>query len=301
MRLFHNTNIDFINKRKTFFLISSITITLAIILTIVIGPVMSIDFTGGTEIGVKFEKPIEAEQVRNAVDNAGIEGAEIKSFGTANAYLIRVKDSGEAASKIQDALTTSLASNPHTILKVDKIGPKIGGEVTQDATIAVILSVISILIYVGFRFEFIYGLGATVALIHDVIIAFTFTVIFNKLGILNLEISQSTLAALLTVLGFSINDTVVIFDRIRENLQLHKGKSISEIFNLSINETLGRTINTSFTACIVLFIIVLFGGPVLQGFAFTMLVGFIVGVYSSVFIAGSFIIWYSTKSNTKIA
>ena len=301
MRMFHNTNIDFVHKRKTFFLISSITISVAIILSVIIGPVFSIDFTGGTEIGVKFKNTAQAQDVRDAVEESGIEGAEIKSFGTENSYLIRVKDSGEAAKKIEEALTAHFKDNTHTILKVDKIGPKIGGEATTDALIAVALSVLSILIYVGFRFEFVYGLGATVALLHDVIIAFTFTVIMNSLGIINLEIGQSTVAALLTVLGFSINDTVVIFDRIRENIPMHKGKSISEIFNLSINETLSRTVNTSLTACIVLFIIVLFGGPVLQGFAFTMLVGFIVGTYSSVFIAGSFILWYSERSKTKLA
>jgi preprotein translocase subunit SecF len=300
MRFFHNTNIDFIGKRKTFFFVSLITITLTLIGSIIIGPVMGIDFAGGTEIGVKFQNTISAEEVRTAIESSGFDGAEIKSFGTANSYLIRVKDSDDAPTLVENALNSKIANNPHTTLKVDKIGPKIGSEMRNDGLIAIVLAVIIILLYIGFRFEFVYGIGAIVALVHDVLLTFTFIVVFNKLGIVNLEINQSTLAALLTVLGYSINDTVIIFDRIRENVDKIKGRKLTEIFNLSINETLSRTINTTLTTSIVLLIIVIFGGPVLQGFAFTMLVGFIVGTYSSVFIASSFVLWYSKKSKAEL-
>lgn len=297
MRFFHNTNIDFVGKRQTFFFVSAILITLTLLGAIVIGPVMGIDFAGGTEIGVKFQNTISAEEVRNAIETSGFDGAEIKSFGAANSYLIRVKDSDDAPSLVQQALDSKFANNPHQTLKVDKIGPKIGKEMRTNGLIAIIFAVVAILIYIGFRFEFIFGLGAIVALVHDVLLTFTLIVIINKTGMFNLEINQSTLAALLTVVGFSINDTVIIFDRIRENLEKLKGKKLNEVVNISINETLSRTVNTTLTAALVLVTIVLFGGPVLEAFALTMLIGFIVGTYSSIYIASSFVIWYNSRSN----
>ncbi len=299
MRFFHNTNIDFIGKRKLFFMVSVITISLTTLGTIILGPVMGIDFAGGTEVGVKFQNNIEAQEIRNAIESAGLDGAEIKSFGTANSYLIRVKDSDDAPTLVQNALNTNFANNPHTTLKVDKIGPKIGNEMRTNGMIAIFLATIAILLYIGFRFEFIFGLGAIVALVHDVVLTFTLIVVINTTGLFNLEINQTTLAALLTVLGYSINDTVIIFDRIRENLERIKGKSFRDIVNLSINETLSRTVNTTLTTSLVLLIIVLFGGPVLEAFALTMLIGFIVGTYSSIYIASSFVIWYNER-NKKI-
>lgn len=296
MRFFHNTTIDFVGKRQTFFFVSAILITLTVIGAIIIGPVMGIDFAGGTEIGVKFENTVTAEEVRSAIESSNFDGAEIKSFGTANAYLIRVKDSDDAPSLVKNALDTKFANNPHTTLKVDKIGPKIGNEMRTNGLIAIILAVVAILIYIGFRFEFIFGLGAIVALVHDVLFTFTLIVIINKTGLFNLEINQSTLAALLTVVGFSINDTVIIFDRIRENLEKLKGKKLTEVINISINETLSRTVNTTLTAALVLVTIVLFGGPVLEAFALTMLIGFIVGTYSSIYIASSFVLWYNDRN-----
>lgn len=296
MRFFHNTNIDFVGKRKTFFIFSIVLTIVTLIGAIAIGPVLGIDFSGGTEIGVKFQNTVSAEEVRSAIESSGFNGAEIKSFGATNSYLIRVKDSEDAPSRVQQALDSKFSNNPHETLKVDKIGPKIGNEMRTNGLIAVVLAVIAILIYIGFRFEFIFGLGAIIALVHDVLIAFTLIVIINATGMFNLEINQTTLAALLTVVGFSINDTVIIFDRIRENLEKIKGKKLEEIVNISINETLSRTINTTLTAALVLLIIVLFGGPVLEGFALTMLIGFVFGTYSSLYIASSFVIWYNSRS-----
>ncbi len=151
------------------------------------------------------------------------------------------------------------------------------------------------LIYIGLRFEFTFGLGAIIALVHDVIFTLGMIVIFDKLGIINLEINQGIVAALLTVVGYSVNDTVIIFDRIRENREKHKGIPFAKIANLSINETLSRTIITVLTVLIVLLVMDFFSGPVLQGFAFTMTVGVIVGTYSSIYIATSFVLWYMKK------
>ena len=295
MRFFHNTNVDFVGKRKTFFFVSSLVIILGLLSVFVIKPVFGIDFEGGTEVVAEFDKPVSIEEVRSAIENAGFNGSEIKTFGDEFSVSIRVKDAEDAPTKVSEALDSHFSDNSHEQAQVRKIGPKIGREMRGQAYIAIVLSVLAILLYIAMRFEFTYGIGAIIALMHDVLIAFSVIVAFNSLNIINLEINQSILAAMLTVVGFSINDTVIIFDRIRENLEKHKGKSFSALVNLSINETLSRTVNTTITSVLALITIILFGGPVLQGFAFTMLVGFVVGTYSSIYIASSFVIWYLEK------
>ncbi len=295
MRWFYKANIDFVGKRKLFFTLSSIAIVVGIILALVLGVRYGIDFQGGTEIAVKFQKNIATQDVRSAISNAGFDGSEIKSYGVENSYLIRVKESEDAPEQVRQALASKFPDSGFEILKIDKIGPKIGSELRVDAFIAIILAVIAILIYIAFRFEFVFGLGAIVALVHDVLISFAVVVIVGHTGLINLEIDLTILAAMLTVVGYSINDTVIIFDRIRENRDVYKGRDFIWMINRSINETLSRTINTLITTMLVLITIVLFGGPVLQGFAFTMLVGFITGTYSSIFIASPFVIWYLGK------
>jgi preprotein translocase subunit SecF len=295
MQFFHETTINFVNKRQLFFIISAIVIVVGGIAAIILGPKLGIDFTGGTEIAVKFSDKASTEEIRNVVAEAGYDGAEIKSFGSENQYLIRIQASEDAPSIIQGALENEFVDQEITTLKVDKIGPKIGSELYGQALMAVLLAVVAILLYIAFRFEFTYGLGAVVALIHDVVITFSVIVIVHHLGIINLELDQSILAGMLTVVGFSINDTVIIFDRIRENKERNKGMNFIKMVNMSINETLSRTVNTLLTALLVLVTLVFFGGPVLQGFAFTMLVGVIVGIYSSIYIASSFVIWYLGK------
>lgn len=295
MRWFGKTNINFVGARKIFFYLSIILILAGIILTSLVGVQYGIDFQGGTEIAIEFEKVIPTEDIRDAVEKAGLTGSEIKSFGQENQYLIRVKESENAPQIIEQAFKNKFTGIEFKTLKIDKIGPKIGAELREQAFLAVILAVIAILIYIAFRFEFTFGLGAIVALIHDVVFTFTTIVVVNHLTPLNLEVNQSILAAMLTVVGYSINDTVIIFDRIRENREVHKGLAFTKLVNLSINETLSRTVNTVGTTLLVLITMVIFGGPVLQGFAFTMLVGIIVGTYSSIYIASSFVIWYFEK------
>ncbi len=295
MRFFHNTNIDFVGKRGLFAIISTAVIFACFILVLTLGVKYGIDFMGGTEIAYKFSKNVNTEEIRKAVNNAGFSGSEIKSFGKENQYLIRVKESHEAPSKVKEALTAAFPDISIESLKTDKIGPKIGSELRTQAFIAVIIAVAAILIYIGFRFEFMFGLGAIVALFHDVFITFFLIVLVSHTGWINLEINQHILAAMLTVVGYSINDTVIIFDRIRENREVKKGHDFMYMVNLSVNETLSRTIITLLTTFLVLSTLVVFGGPVLEGFAFTMLVGFIVGTYSSIFIASSFVIWFLEK------
>jgi preprotein translocase SecF subunit len=296
MQIFHNTNIDFIGKRTVFFLLSLSTSIIGLLVVFFLGIEVGIDFKGGTEIAVQFSgESVQTEQVRKAMDAGKFSGTEIKAYGKPGEYLVRIPAGAGQENLSTDVLTALKTSFPNATVvlqKVDKIGPKVGAELRMNAIYAIVLSVLAILTYIAFRFEFIYGLGAIIALVHDVIIAFVVAVMFNKLGVITMEVNQSMIAGLLTVLGFSINDTVIVFDRIRENREKHKSMPIIPLMNLSINETLSRTIITVFTAVLVLLVIVVFGGEVLQGFAFVMLIGFLVGAYSSIYIASSFVIWY---------
>lgn len=295
MQFFKKTNIDFIGKRKIFYAVSMVVTIIGFVAVAIRGVEYGIDFEGGAEIAYKFSQPTTAAQVREAIDKGGFKGAEVKTYG-ANQYLIRVKGSeiksgGEKPSQtLMSLLEKSMPGNKAELLKSDTIGPKIGGELRFEALKAVLVSILFILLYIWFRFEFLFGLGAIVALVHDVLVAFSFAVIFNGLFGLNLEMNQGMLAAFLTVVGFSVNDTVIIFDRIRETKDQHKSENIIQTMNRAINDTLPRTINTSLTVALVLVILLLFSGEVLQGFAFTMLIGVITGTYSSVYIASALVV-----------
>lgn len=295
MQFFKKPNIDFLGKRNTFFLISGTTIIISIILIFIVGLRFGIDFTGGSEIAIKVQKELTTDELRKKLSNAKVFPDEIKSYGEANQFLFRLKEVGEEINKIETAIASTLKDYGVEILKKDSIGPKIGKELRFQAFIAVLLAIIGMLIYIGFRFEFLFGLGATIALVHDVIFTIGMIIIFDRLQIINLEFNQGILAAFLTVVGYSVNDTVIIFDRIRENREKQKGISFIKVANLSINETLSRTTMTVLTVVLVLVIMVFFSGPVLQGFAFTMLVGIITGTYSSIFIATAFVVFYLEK------
>lgn len=294
MQLFDRTNIDFVSARKIFVIFSIAFILFGIIFAIIVPPEFGIDYTGGAEVAVKFEKNISTDMVRKAIVDGGLKNPEIKSFGEENEFLIRVKEFGDVQVRIQDALK-KVEGNNFQILKVDKIGAKIGGEMRRDAFIAVGLAMLAMLIYIGFRFEFTFGLGAVLALIHDVLVTLTIIIVFDHLDIIDLEINQALIAAMLTVVGYSVNNTVIIFDRIRENKEIHKGMNFLKLVNLSINETLSRTIVTVLTVLFALGALLIFGGPVLRGFSFTMFVGTVAGTYSSIYISTNFVIWYLEK------
>ncbi len=297
MQFFHDTHIDFVGKRKYFYFVSLAITVAGILVALVHGVEYGIDFAGGIETAFEFKTPISTGDIRKAVDAAGFEGAEIKSYGAPNQTLIRIKnpEKGEGAStevsnRLQQTLITAFPNNTVQLLQVNNVGPKIGAELRLQALYAVLVSILAILIYVTVRFEFVFGLGAIIALVHDVLVAFAFAVICNGMFGLNLEMNQGILAAFLTVVGFSINDTVIIFDRIRENRTLHRGENLMMLINRSINETLPRTVNTSLTVALVLVILLAFSGETLEGFAFTMLIGIITGTYSSIYIASAFVI-----------
>ncbi len=295
MHFFRKTNIDFIGKRRTYYIVS-IVITLAgIIFALIKGVEFGIDFAGGTEVQLQFHKNVAIEQVRSALDQAGFRGAEVKYYGKdETGILIRVRDGavGEKAAEttkgVLAAIYKGFTDDHPVLLQEQHIGPKIGAELQKKALLAVFFTCLVILIYLAFRFRFVYGLGAVIAIIHDVLVAFAFAVIFNGLvPWLNLEMNSTMLAAFLTIVGFSVNDTVIIFDRIREDQKKYKGRGLKEIMNRAINETLPRTIITSGTVFLTLIVLFIGGGEVLRGFAFTMLVGVITGTYSSIFVASA--------------
>ena len=258
------------------------------------GITLGIDFAGGTELLVRFHDNIHIDDVRNALDKAGIVGAEIKTMGSEKDILIRTAEPGEGTSvsdKIKESLLKNVSGNTFEVLRIDKVGPKIGKELRVSAIYATLFSLIAILIYLAFRFEFVYALGAVLGLFHDVLITLGMIAIFHVIfPNLNLELNQGMVAAFLTLIGFSVNDTVIVFDRIRENIKLYKNEDIVTVMNKSINTTLSRTVITSGTVFLTIFILLLFGGEVNRTFAFTFTVGVVTGTYSSIYVASAFVV-----------
>ena len=296
MHFFRKTQIDFIGKRRTWYYVSTIVTMAGIIWALFRGVEYGIDFAGGTEVQLQFQKNVSIEDVRASLDKAAIRGAEVKYYGEdESGVLIRVREGAqgaeagaEATKKVMAAEAQGFPNNKSILLQEQHIGPKIGAELRQKAFLAVFFTCVVILIYLAFRFRFVYGLGAVIAIVHDVLVAFAFAVICNGIWPwLNLEMNSTLLAAFLTIVGFSVNDTVIIFDRIREDQKKYKGQTLKEIMNRAINETLPRTIITSGTVFLTLLVLFIWGGEVLRGFAFTMLIGVITGTYSSIFVASA--------------
>jgi preprotein translocase subunit SecF len=288
MRLFGKTTIDFMGKRNMWYAVSAIIILGGMASVTFKGLTFGIDFLGGTELVVQFKSDVQISDIRAAMDKVGFGKAEIKSFGSNRDILIRTSEQGEGnavGDRIQEGLRTAFPTNPQEVLKGSKIWPKISSELRRDAVYAVVASLIAIWLYVAIRFKFIYGVGAVVALFHDVLVTLGMVSIFDH--VFNLEIDQNMIAAFLTLVGLSVNDTVVIFDRIRENQKIFRAMPLEELMNKSLNETLSRTIITSGTVFTVLLVLLIFGGEVLRGFAFALTVGIITGTYSSIYIASA--------------
>ena len=297
MRLFGKTNIDFMGQRKIWYMVSLSVILIGMVSLFIKGIDYGIDFLGGTELIVQFNQPVQISDVRSAMDRVGLGRAEIKTFGSPRDILVRTVEQAEGnviGDKIQAALKEQFPSNPYTILKEDKIGPKIGAELRTNAMYAIIATLIAIWLYVGFRFKFTYGVGAVVALFHDVLVTLGMISLFD--GVFNLEISQNMIAAFLTLVGLSVNDTVVIFDRIRENQKIFRSMPLTELINKSLNETLSRTIITSGTVFLVLVVMLIFGGEVIRGFSFALTIGIITGTYSSIYMASAVVLEWSLRA-----
>jgi preprotein translocase subunit SecF len=283
MQFFRNPRVNFIGARRRAAIFSLILIGAGLASVAVHrGFNTSIDFAGGTLVEVRFEQPVELQEVRDVISSAGFAGAEVTHFGSKQEILIKVKSIGEAADasdKIEAALRENLESRGIDMRRVESVGPKIGAELKTAAFWAVVYSIALIVVYISWRFEFRFAIAAIIALIHDVFLTLGFFSISNK------ELSIPVMAAILTVVGYSLNDTIVVFDRIRENLRSRKREGYQVVVNASVNETLSRTIVTSVTTLVVVVCLAVLGGPVIRDFALTLLVGVLVGTYSSIFIA----------------
>jgi len=377
MRIFENIHIDWLGKRKIFYIVSISLFLLGLINIVFRGLQFGIDFKGGSEIVLQFDKPIEIGNIRGEVEKLGLGNIELKTYGGDNTVLIRTElqsipanlyprviqtiqteidkiipnierqitdstqktltfsfpnadstniivdrlyETGFQTAKvseeptnrqmivsvgisdwIKENLKEKFKDNPFKVLKEDQVGPKVGKELKQDAVIAVFLSLVVILIYLAFRFKFIFALGAVLALFHDVLITLgLYSILYGVIPGLNLEIDLAIVAAFLTLVGYSINDTVIVFDRVRENLKIHKTKPLFDVLNMSINRTMSRTILTAGTTLLAVLVIFIFGGEVLRAFAFTMAFGIIIGTYSSIFVASALVLEYASKTKKKV-
>lgn len=292
MQILKDTHFDFVGRRKKAFLISIGMIIVGLVSLIAHkGPAFSIDFAGGTLLQIRFEKILTVQEVRSSLDKIGWGGSEIQKFGLGNEVLIRVKKQEvgtRVADQIKEVLARDFPDNKFEVRREEKVGPKIGKELKGKAVWAILYAMIGILIYVSWRFEFKFAVGAIVALFHDVLITLGIFSIMNK------EISLAIVAALLTIVGYSLNDTIVVFDRIREDLTIMRSQRYDAIINASINQTLSRTIITSLTTLVVVVCLFSLGGEVIQDFSFALMVGVIVGTYSSIFVASPVLIeWHS--------
>jgi preprotein translocase subunit SecF len=288
MRLFANANYDFLGRRRIAYLITLAVMLPGLLVLLFRGVNYSVEFTGGTLIQIQSEKPVDVGAVRNALATRGVEGAEIQTFGSERELVIRARlgqrgadrnDMEATSGALQSALNDALGKGNYTILRTEAVGPKVGGELRHKALMAILLSFLAVLAYLAYRFEWRFGVAAVIATAHDIIASIAF------IGIARLEVSLFVVAGLMTIIGYSLNDTIVIFDRIRENLHLRKRDHFSDILNRSINETLPRTVFTGTTALGSLLALTLLGGDVVRPFALLMLFGVVVGTFSSIFIA----------------
>jgi preprotein translocase subunit SecF len=281
-----NTKIDFVGMIRYTLALSWILILVGIVsLVIKGGPTYGIDFRGGTLFQVKFAKQVTAEEIRAAAKGLGVEVGAVQDFGpaTENEFLVNIETKVEDLEKLSDEFQTAFLAkfgkDSFEIRRTEAVGPKVGKDLRQKALLAVLCSCIGMLIYMWFRFEFRFGLGAVLGLAHDVLIVMTF------LSLTNTPIDLTVLAALLTIVGYSVNDTIIVCDRIRENMPKMTRQKFPDIINISVNQTLSRTILTVGTVFLATLSLYIFGGGVIHDFAFTMLVGIITGTYSSVFVA----------------
>ncbi len=287
--------IPFTRYRKIAIIISTI-VNLAVLATLFVkGPNLGVDFAGGTMVHLKFQQNVTIPDVRQAFEKMDLGGSVIQDFGQpgSNEYLVRLDQTsveiGVLGEQIKKVLTDQFGADQFEVRRIESVGPKIGEDLRQRGALSVIVATIMMGIYIWFRFDLRFGIGAVIALAHDVLVA------VGALMLANYEFDLTIIAALLTIVGFSVNDTVVICDRIRENMRKIKRETLEGIINISINETLSRTILTTGTALLVLVSLYLLGGAVIRPFAFTLLVGFISGVYSTIFIASPVILMWKKK------
>ena len=291
MELLKKTNIDFIGMRKISFIISGIMSIIGIIAIVQIArgaANMGIDFSGGTSVQLKFSQPVGIDQARHALAKHNLKEANLQEIKDGNKLLIKVGKTtlatGKVADTIEDVFKKEMPGNTFAVESSTEIGPSIGNKLRKDTLVAVAISLLCIIIYIAWRFDFKFGIGAVVATLHDVLAILAVFFVLNK------EVNLLLITAVLTIAGYSLTDTVVVFDRIRENLHKNLKEPLFSVFNKSINEVLSRTIVTSITTFLASVSLYLFGGEVIHDFAFALVVGVVVATYSSIFVASPVVV-----------
>jgi preprotein translocase subunit SecF len=294
-----NTKIDFVSYRNWAMGGTFLLIVLGIAIGLMRGgPNLGIDFSGGSLVHVRFHEATTTEGVRKALDATDIEGETIQSVqGAQSEFLIRLPlTSGDVDSitrSVTDSLTKAFGDGKFEVLRIESVGPLVGQELRKRAFLAISFATLMMGVYIWIRFEWRFGFGAAVALLHDVLLTIAALMVWNY------EFDLTIVAALLTIVGFSVNDTVIVSDRVRENMRKNKRQPLAAVINASINETLSRTFITTGTAILVVIALYVLGGPVIHGFAFALLVGFIVGTYSSIYIATPIVLFFEGRSGAR--
>jgi preprotein translocase subunit SecF len=286
-QLIKDTQIDFLSKGRLALIMSGAVLVICLLSLLIRGMNLGLDFTGGTVIEVGYPQPVEIPIVREALQKAGFTEAQAQHFGTASDVLIRIaprteENSADVSSQILTALKNAEGGAEVEMRRIEFVGPQVGEELIEEGGLAMLLALIGILIYVTLRFEWRLALGTIAATVHDVVFTIGF---FSLFGI---EFDLTVLAAVLAVIGYSVNDTVVVLDRIRENFRkMRRGVAAEDIMNASINETLSRTLMTSLTTLLAVVALFFLGGPIMRGFSLALIIGIVVGTYSSIYIASA--------------
>ncbi|MGB7511823.1 MAG: protein translocase subunit SecF [Pelodictyon phaeoclathratiforme] len=305
MRILHNTSFNFIRYRKIAYGFSLVLLVSGLVSLAVKGLNYGIDFRGGSEVVIRFEKDADVGQIRSILDAAGVSGT-LKQYGMDRSFLFSTVfqgDTGELKSLVSNALNDRIKGNRHEIVRIDAVGPSIASDLKWSAVKALVAALIAILIYVGIRFETKFAATGVLAILHDVLTVLgIFSILGGLFAFMPLEMDQSIIAAFLTIAGYSITDTVVVYDRIRERIRGQKPSEYERIFNESMNQTLNRTIITSGTTLISVFVLFIFAGPAIRGFAFAVFIGILIGTYSSIFVAAPLVYdWLRiTKSSVRL-
>ena len=301
MRWFETPNFDFVSKRKIAYIFSAVLLVISIGGIVTKGLQYGIDFKGGKEIVLKFESSVDVTEIRSSLTDPLGSTPEVKLFGSESEVLIRT-DNTSSIEEIETIVRSNMSQlypdNQAITEKTDSVGPRIAEDLKSGGLQAVIYSMIIIFVYILIRFrKWTFSAGAVAALLHDVTITLGIFTILSDVVNFSLLIDQNIIAAFLTIVGYSLNDTVVVFDRIRENSIVHKGMEFIPMVNKSLNDTLSRTIITSVTTLFVVAVLFIFGGEVLKGFSFALLIGIVLGTYSSLFVASSLVVELDSKTN----
>jgi preprotein translocase subunit SecF len=299
LRIFHDTRYDFIRWWKVAVVVTAIFVVAGLGSLAIKGINYSIDFTGGTLMQLQFKQPPDVGAIRAAVEGSGVNNPEVQQFGSNREFTIRAQDHRDVtaqnagaesvADEIQGALTKQFGAGSFTVKRTEAVGPRVGSELRRGAALALGISFLVTLIYLAIRFEWRFGVAAIIATGHDVLTTLAF------LKIMHLEVSLTVIAAILTVLGYSLNDTIIIFDRVREDLKKKRNEPLYDTLNRSINETLPRSVMTHATTFLATLALLLFAGEVIRPFAWVMVFGIVTGTFSSIYIAGPVLLWIERK------